>query len=348
MNYVKKGLILLMVLIGAGLVFAGGEKEADSAGTGEEGIKPATYTWTAGSMGGGWYTQAGAMSALIKENEPAITMKVIPGGGVANPPLVDSGANEVGWGVGWVDKAAYNGIAPLFEKPLKNFAGLAGGFSVDFYHIVAAKDTGITTLDEFVAKVKSGAKVNVAAPMAGTSDRALTSLIFEHLGISYEQMEKNGGRIIYATYADMVNLFKDRHVDYAIATLGLPGAAVTEMAISRDSTVLAVSDELIKYSHDTYGTVALETGLSFIPGGTYPGMPKDIQALSHTTEIMVNTALPDLVVYTMVKILMENIEAVQALNPSFAKYFSKKNAPNTMVPLHPGAAKYYREIGVLE
>ncbi len=62
-------------------LFAGGKKEtAPVAGTsGEEKLKPATYTWTAGSMGGGWYTQAGGMAALIKENAPEITLKVIPG-----------------------------------------------------------------------------------------------------------------------------------------------------------------------------------------------------------------------------------------------------------------------------
>ena len=350
MNGIKKGLMILLVLANVSFLFAGGKQEAASsdASSGGDTLKPATYTWTAGSMGGGWYTQAGGMAALIKENAPALTLKIIPGGGVSNPPLVSAGTNEIGWGVGWVDKVAYNGVAPLFDKPVNNISGVAGGFSVDFYHFLAAKDTGITTLDEFVKKVKNGEKVNVAAPRAGTSDRALTSLLFEHLGISYEDMEKNGGRIIYATYGDMVNLFKDRHVDYAIATLGLPGAAITEMAISRESTILAVSEDLIKYANKTYGTVSYESGLCVIPGGTYAGILNDTPALCHTTEIFVNNDLPDVVVYTFVKTLMENIKAVQALNPSFAKYFTKESAPDTMIPLHPGAEKYYREIGVLK
>ena len=350
MKSLKKGIIVLMILANVSFLYAGGKQETASSGdaSGTETLKPATYTWTAGSMGGGWYTQAGGMAAMIKENAPEITLKIIPGGGVSNPPLVHTGQNEIGWGVGWVDKAAYNGIAPIFDRKVDNIRGLAGNFSVDFYHIVAAKDTGISTLDEFVAKVKSGEKVNVAAPRAGTSDRALTSLLFDHLGISYKKMEENGGRIIYATYGDMVNLYKDRHVDYAIATLGLPGAAVTEMAISRETTILEASDDLIKYSNKNYGTVSYESGLSVIPAGTYPGIDEDKQALAHTTEIIVNADLPDIVVYTFVKTLMENIDKVQALNPSFKKYFSKESAPNTMVPLHPGAEKYYREKGVLK
>jgi TRAP-type uncharacterized transport system substrate-binding protein len=45
---------------------------------------------------------------------------------------------------------------------------------------------------------------------------------------------------------------------------------------------------------------------------------------------------------------MENIGEVKALNPSFQKYFTAENAVNTMVPLHPGAEKYYREAGLLK
>jgi len=340
--------VLFLVFAAAGFLFAAGQQDTDAAGADSTTLKPATYSWTAGGMGGGWYTTAGGMAAIVNEMEPAITIKVIPGGGVVNPVKLDSKQDDFGWGVSFVDKAAYNGTAPLFEQAYPNFRGLAGGFSVDFYHFFAAKNTGITTLDEFVAKVKAGEKVNVAAPMAGTSERALTSLIFEHYGISYEMMEKNGGKIIYAVYGDMVNLYKDRHVDYVIACLGLPGAAITEMAISRDSTILSVTDDLIKYCADTFGTVAFETGLCVIPGGTYSGIDKDVQAIGHTTEICATKDMPDIVAYTFVKALMEKIDAVQGLSPSFAKYFSKENAPRTVVPLHPGAEKYYREAGILK
>jgi hypothetical protein len=343
-----KTLMVLALVLTTGMLFAGGQTEAAAPASGEEALKPATYSWTAGSMGGGWYTQAGGMAALVKNNVPEITIKVIPGGGTKNPPLVDSGQNEIGWGVGYVDKAAYNGTAPLFDRSFKNIRGLAGNFSVDFYHFLAAKSTGITTIDELVAKVKAGEKINLAGPMPGTSERALTTFLFEHYGISYEQIEGNGGRVIYATYGDMVNLYKDRHVDYVIACLGLPGSAITEMAISRDSTILEASDDLVKFSANTYGTVSFESGLNVIPAGTYKGIDKDIQAIGHSTEIIVSAALSDLVVYNIVKVLMENIGEVQALNPSFQKYFTAENAVNTMVPLHPGAEKYYREAGLLK
>ncbi|MBN2859706.1 MAG: TAXI family TRAP transporter solute-binding subunit [Sphaerochaetaceae bacterium] len=348
MKKVRTGVFVLVLMLISSLVFAAAQAETGATGSADT-LQPATYSWTAGGMGGGWYTQAGGMAAIVKNNVPEITIKVIPGGGTVNPPKLDAGQDDFGWGVGYVDKAAYNGTAPLFDKAYTNFRGLAGNFSVDFYHFLAAKNTGITTIDELVAKIKAGEKVNLAGPMPGTSERTLTTLLFEnYYGISYEQIEKNGGRVIYAAYGDMVNLYKDRHVDYVIACLGLPGSAITEMAISRDSVLLKASDELVKFSDSTYGTVSFDSGLNRIPGGTYSGIANDIQAIGHSTEVTATAGLPDLVAYNFVKTLMENIDEVQSLNPSFKKYFSKENAPNTMVPLHPGAERYYREAGLIQ
>ncbi|MDX9983553.1 hypothetical protein SDC9_48453 [bioreactor metagenome] len=344
------GLLVLALILVSGLLFAAAQAEtaAPTAG-GMEPLKAATYSWTAGGMGGGWYTQAGAMSAIVKNTFPEITIKVIPGGGTANPLAVDQGKDDIGWGVGYVDKAAYNGVAPLYDREVKNIRGLLGGFSVDFYHFLAAKSTGVTTIDEFAAKIKAGEKLNVAAPMPGTSERALTTFILEnYYGISYEQIEKNGGKLFQAVYGDMVNYYKDRHVDYVIACLGLPGAAITEMTISRDSTILEASDDLIKWSANTYGTVALESGLNVIPAGTYKGIDVNKKAIGHSTEIIASAKLPETVAYHFVKALIENIGEVKSINPSFNKYFTAETAPVTMVPLHPGAEKYYREVGLLK
>jgi hypothetical protein len=350
MKLLRKTFVLFLFLVLAGMVWAGGQQDAAASGeaASEDVIKPATYSWTAGGMGGGWYTTAGGMSAIINEVEPAITIKVIPGGGMANPLKLAARQDDIGWGVSFVDKAAYNGTAPLFDKAFNNFYGLAGNFSVDYYHFLAAKNTGVTELEQFVEKVKNGEKIKIAAPMAGTSERALTTFVLEYYGLSYEAIEEAGGKVIYAVYGDMVNLYKDRHVDYVFTCLGLPGAAITEMAISRPSTLMHVTDEVIDYCNKTFGTVALDSGVSFVPGGTYKGMDEDIQTIGHSTEICASETLPDIVAYTFVKTLMEELDQVHALSPSFKKYFSKENAPKTVVPLHPGAERYYREAGLID
>ena len=62
-------------------------------------VQAQTLTWTAGGVGGGWYTIAGGISNIINEKSGGITVKVIPGGGTVNRRLVDKGDCELGWGL---------------------------------------------------------------------------------------------------------------------------------------------------------------------------------------------------------------------------------------------------------
>lgn len=310
--------------------------------------KPVTLTWVAGGMGGGWYTVAGGFARLVNEKEPNITIKVIPGGGVANPMALSQGSADIAWGVGYVDKAAYNGTAPIYTKPNKNLTSIAGTLAVDYYHFLAAKDQKITTLEQFVAKVKKGQKVKVAAPMTGTSEYVMWSFVLEHYGISYDKIKKNGGTVVQAIYGDMTSLFKDRHVDYAFTCVGLPAAIITEMAMGRPSILVSIPDECIDYCAKTFGTVAKDSGLCKVPGGTYTGMPDDIQTLCHSTEILVHPSVADDVVYALTKTLNENKAFLVQLGAGYKVFDPKTTAKTVQVPLHPGAEKYYREVGAIK
>jgi len=345
MEKLKRAIVALLVLVVAvGGAFANGEKEGAAATGSSAEMKSMTYTWVAGGMGGGWYTVAGGFARLVNEKEPRITIKVIPGGGVANPIALAQGEADIAWGVGYVDKAAYNGIAPIYNQAYKGLASFAGTLAVDYYHFLAAKDQGITTLEQFVDKIKKGEKLKVAAPMTGTSEYVMTSFVLEHFGVSYDLIKKNGGTVVQAVYGDMTSLFKDRHVDYAFACVGLPGAIMTEMAMGRPATLLAISDETIAYCAKTYGTVAKASGLCRVPGGTYTGMPSDIQTLCHSTELLVSPKMPAEVVYVLTKVLNENKDFLVQLGAGYKVFDPKTTASTVQVPLHPGAEKYYREV----
>jgi TRAP transporter TAXI family solute receptor len=339
-----KKIVRGMALVAFCLIMAG----TAFAQIGPASMKAGTYTWVAGGMGGGWYTVAGGFARLVNEKEPRITIKVIPGGGVANPIQLSQGDADIAWGVGYVDKAAYNGIAPIYDRAYKNLSAFAGTLAVDYYHFLAAKDQGVNTLDEFVDRVKKGDKVKVAAPMTGTSEFVMTSFVLQYYGISYDKIRQNGGKVIQAIYGDMTSLFKDRHVDYAFTCVGLPAAIITEMSMGRASTLLALSDEIINYCATTYGTVALSSGLARVPGGTYTGMPNDIQTLCHSTEMLVHPNMPEDVVYVLTKVLNENKNFLVQLGAGYKVFDPKTAGLTTQVPLHPGALRYYKEMGYIK
>lgn len=311
-------------------------------------LKPVTLTWIAGGVGGGWYAQAGAVAALINQKEPKIVIKVIPGGGVVNPVRVSLGEADLGWGITFVDKMAYEGVAPLYEKPNPKVRAIGGYFGYYHIHFVADAARGLSTVQELADLVKAGKSVRIAIPMKGTSDLPIVEEILRFYGITLEDIKKSGGEYFHAVYADMVSLYKDRHVDFVVTHLSIPAAAVTEMFSSRKSVLLEVSNECIDHMHTKLGTVGRETGLCVIPANTYPGFDKSVQAVTTAGELLVSADVPEIVVYTITKILCENLEELYQAHPANKTFVPETGWKYIAVPLHPGAERYYKEKGYMK
>ena len=312
-----------------------------------EELEPITTTWVAGGVGGGWYAQAGGLARLIQEKEPKIILKVVPGGGVVNPVRISNGKDGLAWGVTFVDKMALEGMAPVYKKPNPNVRALGGIFGISYIHVLAAADTKVKTLGELTDKIKAGEKVRVAMPMKGTSDLPLVKQILEFYGVTFEDIEKAGGKIQQAVYADMVSLYKDRHVDYVFTHLALPGAAITEMTVSRDSVLLSTSKECIDTLAKNLGTIGTDSGKAQIAGGTYKGNPDDVPAVTTAAELLISKDLPDIVAYTILKTIGDNIEEVHKINNKNQTFDPKTGWKGVAVPLHPGAERYYKEKGYM-
>jgi len=71
-----------------------------------------TLEWVAGSVGGGWYTMAAGLSSLIREENPDLQIRVVPGGGLANSTRINNGQSQIGWGIDAFSASAVQGIEP--------------------------------------------------------------------------------------------------------------------------------------------------------------------------------------------------------------------------------------------
>ena len=309
--------------------------------------EPTTLTWVAGGVGGGWYVQAGGIARMIAEAEPNLILKVIPGGGVVNPVRVSNHKDDLGWGITFVDKMAFKGLAPVYKSPNPDVRAMGGIFGIYHIHVLGAANEGITTMAQLAGHVKNGGKIKVAAPMKGTSDLPLMNTILAFYGISLDDIENAGGKVFHAVYSDMVNLYKDKHVDYVFTHLALPGAAVTEMTVSRDSSLIALSDACIDHLHTELGTLSRDSGRSLIPTGTYKGQTADVPTVVSAGELIINKDVPDNVAYTIIKIICENTEELYKINPANKNFVPETGWKNVALPLHPGAEKYYRDAGYM-
>lgn len=311
-------------------------------------LAPKTLSWVAGGVGGGWYVQAGGIANLIKEKEPNLTVKVVPGGGVVNPLRVSMGKDDLGWGITFIDKMALEGSEPLFRRASPDIRSLGGVFGLYYIHTIAAAETGVTSLEQLAEKVKAGESISVAVPMKGTSDLPMIEQILSYYGISVDKIKEAGGKVIHAVYSDMVSMYKDRHVDYVFTHLSIPGAAVTEMSVSRASTVLQIDQDCIEALHKSLGTLSTKSGLAQIPEGTYQGQDTAVSTVVSSGELLINKNISDDVAYTIIKIISENIDSLKKENPANQYFVPKDGWKNVAVPLHPGAVKYYQEAGYMQ
>src|SRR6185369_4350393 len=97
-------------------------------------------TWTAGSVGGGWYAISGGLADLMRD-KAGLAIKVIPGGGAQNAVLIQKGEAEIGMGLPPLLQAAVNGEDPYRGQKMPDLRGLAGNMILNAVHFYVAADT---------------------------------------------------------------------------------------------------------------------------------------------------------------------------------------------------------------
>jgi TRAP transporter TAXI family solute receptor len=299
-----------------------------------------TLTWTAGGAGGGWYSIAGGIATIVKEADPDIVIKVVPGGGLQNPAVVASKGAEIGWGLPFLNAAAYKGMAP-FEKPLAELRALAGGMSMNYFHFYVDAESPLETMDEIFGQKK---KVRLAISQAGSSDTWVLERVLDSYKTSIPDLEKAGFTFLRGNYAFQANQFKDRNADGVFTFLAIPGAAVTEASVGRKLKLIDFSQSALKHLQQ-FGITQGK-----IPVGTYEkaANTKDVVTAVAGSVITVHKDMSDALAYRLTKAFNDNYEKVRKVHSSMETYEIKDGPTGCGVPLHPGAIKYYKEKGILK
>lgn len=294
---------------------------------------------SAGGVGGAWYTVLAGLAEIVKEKDPSISMQVVPGGGLINPPRVGSGDVEMAFVFPSLAKAVIEGKDP-FDKAYPDVRAVAAGFGNAVAQFVVAEDTGITSIKEIVDKKYP---LKIASDRVGTTDEWLLRTIFKYYGVTYDTIASWGGRVMQAGYGDQAVLFKDRHVDAIFGNIAVPWTAVMEGQLSRKMRILPLPDDLRKHLIENFACAEGE-----IPAGSYGFVKEKIPTVASLTMLACHKNVPEDVIYRITKILCENPDRVRATHDS-AKVFDPKTAwKDTGAPLHPGAEKYYKEAGLMK
>ncbi len=219
-----------------------------------------------------------------------------------------------------------------FTKPLSNLRVIANIYA-NTIQIVARKDSGIRTLSDL-----KGKKVSVGAPGSGTEINARQ--IFAAAGMSYKDFD----RTEYLSFSESADQMKNRAIDVTLMSSGMPNPGIMDIATSQEIVIVPIPAAVI----DKLGKELPFFVPATIPKGMYKGQEEDVQTVGVPNFLIAGATMDENTAYEITKAMFENLPRLVQAHAA-AKGIKLENATKGLpVPLHPGAAKYYREKGLIK
>jgi hypothetical protein len=285
-----------------------------------------------GGTSGVYYPLGVALSQIYGKALPAAKISVqATKASSENLNLLQAGRGEVAFTLGDALNEAWKGNEEAgFKTPLKKLRTIAAIYP-NYIQIVAAADSGIKTLADL-----KGKRVAVGAPKSGTELNARD--IFKAAGMSYKDFAK----VEYLPFGESVELIKNRQLDATLISAGLGVAAVRDLATAVKIVVVPIPADVVK----KIGEAAYQPGT--VPANTYGGQTTEVPTVAVQNFLVTHDGVPADTVYTLTKSMFDNLDTLYAAHAA-AKAISREGAAkNPPVPLHPGAEKYYKEVGLLK
>ena len=319
MAFVRKGL--------AGLLLAAIAAAAPVSAAAETFINVLT-----GGTSGVYYPLGVALANAIGKSMPGVkTSAQATKASVENLNLLQAGRGEIAFTLGDSLSDAWKGNEEAgFKTPLKKLRGIAAIYP-NYIQIVARADAGIKTLADL-----KGKKISVGAPKSGTELNARA--VLHAAGIEYKDFSK----VEYLPFGESVELMKNRQLDATLQSAGLGVSSLRDLAASVPIVVVPITEEIIKKIGDPAYIHAV------IPANTYNGQSADVSTAAVQNFLVTHEGVSNDVVYGMTKALWTSLGDLVAAHSAAKAIDIKKATQGMPVPLHPGAEKYYREVGIIK
>lgn len=289
------------------------------------------YSLATGGTSGTYYSFGGVLANVWNTKIEGISVTAESTGASAeNLQRLSKGENEFAIVQNDVMDYAYRGTDRFAGQKLPNLASI-GTLYPEVVQIAASKSSGIKTISDL-----HGKRVSVGDAGSGVEFNA--KQILEGYGLTFEDIKKNN-----LSFKESAEGLQNGTLDACFITAGVPNAALQELAFTAGLVLIPVNgaeaDSICnKYSFYTK---------SVIPAGTYKGTDVDIEALAIKATLAVNATLDENTVYEMTKAIFENLDELGAAHAKGKEISAQSAVTGISVPFHPGARKYYKEIGVL-
>jgi hypothetical protein len=311
-------------------------------GSGRPGVAEAKTTFVTigtGGVTGVYYPTGGAISRMINAKRKQYKIRASvesTGGSVFNVNAVMAGDLEFGIVQSDRQYQAWYGLAEWKDKgPQKDLRSV---FSIhpESITLVASVNSGIRTLKDL-----KGKRVNIGNPGSGQRQNSID--VLTAVGLDYRKDLRAEG----LKAAEAPGMLQDGRIDAFFYTVGHPSGAIKEATSGATKVrIIPVAgpgiDKLVaKFPYYAKATVPIR----FYPQALNT---EDVPTFGVKATFVTSAKVPEEVVYAIVKEVFDNFEQFKKLHPAYAVLTKENMLEGLTAPLHPGALRYYRGVGLLK
>ena len=348
--------LILALVMSLSLVACGGSKTEEPAKT-DDGAQAeqsttdfsdVTLVFSSDAVGSATYNTIVEMSKYLENDGGFGLVDVQPTspGGMGAPYLFADGSVDLAFVNGAPAKWARE-EGTLGKEPATGYMAIMGGLnSVCYINCISndfLKKYNVSTIEE-IFEQKLPLRIGCSA--VGSMDAEGAYLLLEYFGVTQEDLESWGGSITNQSGSENEAALQDGKIDFYIDHTSGSSSTMAEIATTCDVTFLQWGDELVDWFVNEKGFQRVS-----IAADSFKGQTEELVLPGSPDSIFVNDDLSDDVVYMIVKTLCENRDALVETYNSLAPWDVATCWESEKIggaELHPGAVRYYQEIGVME
>ena len=286
-------------------------------------------TIATGGTTGTYYPLGGDIANLFNQMIPDVRANAeATGGSAANLRKINAGEADLGTVQNDVSYFAYTGTDSFEGEQIQSFSVISSLYA-EYVQIVTRADSGINSISDF-----KGKRISIGAAGSGVYTNAVH--VLEAAGLTLDDIDAQ-----YLSFSESADGLKNKQIDAAFITAGIPNAAITELGSSVDVKLISLSDEEVANliaAHPTYANLKLAAD-------TYE-LEEDVNCVAITALLVCANSLDEELVYNMTKALFEQ-EGILTHAKAAEITLDSAFVGVGDLPLHPGAQRYYQEVGAL-
>jgi hypothetical protein len=288
------------------------------------------------SAGGDWFRAGAKFSTMVPSVLPDVAASTVIGGGVVNVTRIGKGEAQIAFALTPYPEQGYKGESKHYPQPLKNVRLIASNLGRNVVvAMVVLKDSPIKGLADLKGK-------RIVPGDRGWGTTELVEALLAGAGMPIDKFKADGGTVSYTSITDRSKALQDKNVDaiFIPAQVNYPDLMAVQQAAG--IRVIGFPNDLVDRTLNTMPGLVK----SKVPKGLYGVVEQDLASPGFLQQLIVDANLSDELVYRVTKLWWEKIKDIHEIAPGLDQADVKMAMEHATIPFHPGALKYYKEIGV--